>query len=92
MRQFYAYRLQQILNEFVTLHLSGRLFQQYIVDMAAKVEQNELNYLAQNQQRIQAELYQGRCNLVADDVATSGADVGRRIVLPASYPGPPRFM
>ena len=92
MRQFYAYRLLQRLNQIVTLHLSGRLFQQYVMDMDAKVEQNKLNYLAQNQQRIRAELYQGICDLVSDDVATSSSDAGRRIVLPASYPGSPRFM
>ena len=92
MPQFYAYRLQLRVNEAAILHYAGRLFQQYVVDMAAKVEQNELNYLAQNQQRMCAELYQGLCDLVADDVATSGADAGRRIVLPASYPGSPRFM
>ena len=72
MRQFYAYRLQNRLNQMVTFYLSGRLFQQYIVDMAAKVEQNELNYLSHNQQRIRAELYQGLCNLVADDEAPRG--------------------
>ena len=49
MRQFYAYRLQVRVNEAAILHYAGRLFQQYVVDMAAKVEQNELNYLAQNQ-------------------------------------------
>ena len=47
MRQFYKYRLQVRVNEAAILHYAGRLFQQYIVDMAAKVEQNELNYLAQ---------------------------------------------
>ena len=92
MRQFYAYRLQVRVNEAAILHYAGRIFQQCIVDMAAKVDQNELNYLVQNQQRIRAELYQGLCDLVADDVATSGADAGRRIVLPTSYPGSPRFM
>ena len=74
------------------IHLGGRLFQQYIVDMAAKVEQNQLNYQAHNQQKIRAELYQGLCDLVETDVTSIGADAGRRIVLPASYPGSPRFM
>ena len=60
--------------------------------MAAKVEQNELNFSVQNQQRIRADLYQGICDLDADDVSTSAVDAGRRIVLPASYPGSPRFM
>ena len=92
MLQFYTYRLQQRLNEPATLHYSGRLFQQYVVDIAAKVEQNELNFWVQNQQITRADLYQGICDLVADDVTTSGVDAGRRIVLPASYPGAPHFM
>ena len=39
--------------------MGGRLFQQYIVDMYAKIESSRLNYLRFNQANIRADLYQG---------------------------------
>ena len=47
------------------LHLSGRLFHQYIVDMCAKIEQQRLDYIKTNQQKIQVDIY----NRLADAVA-----------------------
>ena len=58
--QFYAYRLQVRIGEGRGLHLAGRLFQQYIVDAYAVMEQNRLNYIKANQKKIRAELYQGK--------------------------------
>ena len=66
--QFYAHRFQIRDLDFSPLHHSGRLFQQYIVDMAAKVEQNRLNWFRKNQKTIRSEVYSG----LAD--ALDGAD------------------
>jgi hypothetical protein len=44
-------------KELSTLHLSGRLFQEYIVDIAPKTKQNTLNFLVPNQAQLRAELY-----------------------------------
>ena len=44
--QFYSYRLQ--IRDRDWLHHAGRLYQQYIVDQYAKIEQNRLNYIKQN--------------------------------------------
>src|SRR3990170_7150158 len=55
--QFYSYRLQ-IRNED-WLQKAGRLYQQYIVDQYAKIEQNRLNYLRLNQTSLRIEMYQG---------------------------------
>jgi hypothetical protein len=41
--QFYSYRLQ--IRDGDWLQRAGRLYQQYIVDQYAKIEQNRLNYL-----------------------------------------------
>lgn len=49
-REFYAYRLQQRLNEGETLRLAGRLYQQYIVDAFTTIEQERLGYIRRNQQ------------------------------------------
>ncbi|CAG8646426.1 11864_t:CDS:1 [Scutellospora calospora] len=45
------------LTESFALHRSGHLFQQYIVDVYAYIEQSYLNYLRYNQKQIHAELY-----------------------------------
>ncbi len=71
------------------LHNSGRLFQQYIVDQYARIDQDRLRYLQQNQQQIRSELYQG----LEDHInANDGGRVGQRTVLPSSYIGGPRHM
>ncbi|CAG8626617.1 705_t:CDS:2, partial [Scutellospora calospora] len=55
---YFAYRLQlRNPRELIILHQFGRLFQQWIVDMYAVVEQTRLNYLKFNQKKICAELY-----------------------------------
>ena len=37
----------------------GRLCHQYIVDMWARVQQNDLNFIRMNQRKLRASLYQG---------------------------------
>ena len=46
-------------DSFNSIHRMGRLFQQYIVDMYAKIEGECLSYLRQNQSQFRAEVYQG---------------------------------
>ena len=47
--QYYKYRLMVHDNSFNTIHCMGRLFQQYIVAMYAKIEEEQLKYLRNNQ-------------------------------------------
>jgi dihydrofolate reductase len=56
MAAFYAQRLH-FTRKPSALHYGGRLFQQYIEDVAAKMEQNTLKYFRLNQGRLRAELY-----------------------------------
>jgi hypothetical protein len=44
---------------YSVLHHGRRLFQQYAVDMYAKIEGDRLNYLRFNQKELRADLYQG---------------------------------
>ena len=88
--EFYSYRL--MLKSGVNhLHLFGRLFRQYIVDMYAKIEQQSLNYIKTNQQKILIELYSGLTNAVAKG-DTNATDLGRSLILPSSYTNSPRQM
>ena len=59
MRDFYCYQLQQRINQRNTLFKSGRLFQQYIVDAYASVEEHRLDYIRKNQSNLWSEIYQG---------------------------------
>jgi len=91
MAAYYAQRVH-FSAEFSALHLGGRLFQQYIVDITAKTEYNTLNFLVLNQAQLCAELYQGLANMVEHDFQLHPTEVGQRIVLPASFCNYPRFM
>lgn len=91
MREFYAYRIQQRTNEGKILLCSGKLFQQYLVDAYTCIEQDRLRWISMNQPQLRAELYKG----IKDAVLrgdTTPASVGKRIVLPSSFTGGPRYM
>ena len=81
--EFYCYHLM-IRSGPNHLHLSGRLFHQYIVDMYAKIEQQRLNYIKTNQQKIRVDLYSGLADAVAKG-DTNVTDLGRTVILPSKY-------
>jgi hypothetical protein len=91
MAAYYAQKMH-FSGKLSALHFGGRLFQQYIIDIAAKIEQNTLNFLVLNQAQLRAELYQGVADMVEHDFQLHPAQVGQRIILPASFHGSPRFM
>ena len=48
--QYYKYRLMiRSGNSFNTIHRMGRLFQQYVVDVYAKIEDGRLQFISRNQ-------------------------------------------
>ncbi len=57
--QHSAYRLHTRPNEYSVIHRSGRLFQQYIVDMWASGDQTRLSYLRFHQESLRATVYSG---------------------------------
>jgi hypothetical protein len=60
MMEYYSYRLQYRLHDFSRWMLSsGRLFQQFVVDMYCTTDMNRLNYIIQNQKTFRVELYSG---------------------------------
>jgi hypothetical protein len=64
-------------GELSTLHLNGRLFQQYIVNVVAKTEQNTLNFFVLNQVQLHAELYQGLADMVEHDFRLHPVQMGQ---------------
>ncbi len=69
---------------YPTAHLSRRLFQQWIVDQAVRIEDNRLFWVQSNQESIRSDMYQGVCDaLDANDMENAG----RRIILPSTFSG-----
>ena len=96
-RMFYHYHLYRRPGEFCQLQRSGRLFQQYLVDGWACVDQEELNWISGHQNEIRADVYSGLADVLitADAQETYYLDdvlPGHRIILPSSYTGGARFM
>jgi hypothetical protein len=91
MATYYAQRVH-FSGELSVLHFGGRLFQQYIVNVAVKTKQNILNFLVLNQAQLRARLYQGLAYMVEHDFRLHHAQVGQRIVFLVSFCGSPRFM
>uniref|UniRef100_A0A453C8N7 Helitron helicase-like domain-containing protein n=2 Tax=Aegilops tauschii subsp. strangulata TaxID=200361 RepID=A0A453C8N7_AEGTS len=89
MLEFYAYRIQQCLNQATTLQMSGRLFLQFLVDAATCIEQWRLNWYRTNQGKLRTELYRGLHDAI-ENGDTRTEQVGQRIILPSTYNGSPR--
>ena len=91
--QFYAHRLMIFDTENPLPHGGALLFQQFIVDAYCRAEAQRLAYLRLHQDDLRAEEYITLRE--ATQAATFNAGetkVGKRIVLPSSYPGSPRAM
>ena len=91
MRAFYCYQLQQREHVNNILFKSGRLFQQYVVDTYASVEEDKLDYIRKNQNNLRSEIYKG----IQDAVTRGDTDpqaIRKRITLPSSYTESPRYM
>ncbi|PIA56622.1 hypothetical protein AQUCO_00700758v1 [Aquilegia coerulea] len=91
MREYYAFRIQQRLDEGHGLLRGGRLFQQFLVDSYACIKENRLHWYRNNQSIVRAELYKGLHDAVVAGDSTPGS-VGKRMVLPSSFTGGPRYM
>ena len=63
--EYYCYRFQIRPQDASVLLISGRLFQQYVVDMYVKLETSRLDFFHLNQSTIRADLYSGVLDSVA---------------------------
>lgn len=55
LRQWYAYRIQEMDGESHTHLHSKRLFQQFLVDAYTTIEENRLSYLRMNQKKLRSD-------------------------------------
>lgn len=106
MADYGAFHLQIRTDGFVALQRSGRLLQEYMVDMYIQVESQRLDYIRRHQLALRAEQYARIGEALRPPPRPPpaarappparpqvGADVGRRrTVLPGSFVGGPRDM
>jgi hypothetical protein len=91
MLEYNVYYLFQCPDESMSLLTSGRLSLQYWVDVYTCLEQNRLDWLRQNQGKLRTELYSGLQDAL-ERGDTNTEQVGRRVYLPLSHIGSPRYM
>ncbi|XP_044735689.1 uncharacterized protein LOC123297922 [Chrysoperla carnea] len=90
-KEFYAYRLMIRDNETYNHILNTRrLFQQFLVDMYAKIEAERMLYIRLNQKKLRTEEYIHLRDAIMNDGNID--DIGTMVILPSSYIGSPRHM
>ena len=93
-RAYHAFRIFTRPDDFNTLQRGCRLWQQYLVDAWATIEQSRLQWVTDHQDELRADLYKG----LADAIAAADIDFqiaescGRKIVLPSGHVGSARYM
>jgi hypothetical protein len=97
---YYAYRIHlrparmdhNNRMEHNNIFRGGRLFQQYVVDAWASIEQNNLNWIRHNQTWLRADCYRGLTDNVLNDGVNDLAQTGGFFILPSSFSSGPRHM
>ena len=79
--QFYRFKLFHRKGEYGMLLFSGRLYHQLIVDAWVKIEEQRLCWIRNNQKTIRAQMY----------AALDPKSEGKKIILPSTFSGSPRF-
>lgn len=89
---FYRYRLYERPGEFSALHMSRAIFQQFVVDVYCRIEDNNLSYIQHNQKKLRVDSYRAVADFVAGSNDNDTLRIGKPVVLPASFSGGPRNM
>ena len=87
---FYRYRLFTRHGKFNVLHRGGRLFQQWCVDIYAKMLQFKMKWPRKKQDTIRADLYRGLDEQISDADANIQL-TGKKVILPSSFAYTPRW-
>ena len=87
---YYCYHIMVRQNVSVLLR-AKRLFQQYLVDAYCKIETEQLQFLRRKQTALRADCYQDLRDAILDGDGDP-SNVGRRIILPSTFTGGPRYM
>ena len=74
------------------MHRAGALFQEWIVVQWAKIEQQKLSWIGTHQDTLRAEVYSTLRDRVQNPQPLDPRAMGRRVILPSSFVGGPRYM
>ncbi|XP_072090624.1 uncharacterized protein [Arachis hypogaea] len=91
MRDFFAFQIQDRPSHNGVLLHSHRLFQQFIVDAFSMVESARLKFIYTHQTEFRVKIYNGLRDAIFNG-ETNAASKGKRIILPATFTGGPRYM
>ncbi|GJR51293.1 ATP-dependent DNA helicase PIF1-like protein, partial [Tanacetum coccineum] len=91
MKEYYAYVIQYRKEQGMTLLRGERLYQQYLVDEYTTIEEQRLTWTRNNQDMLRVDLYHNMCDVVIRG-DTNATGLGKRIVLPHTFTGNPRYM
>lgn len=75
---------------FNPIHYGGKLFQQFLVDVYVRVEQDRLDWIRANQKQLKVESYKGLTDFLKDTPEGTAMQVGKDYILPSSFTGSPR--
>jgi hypothetical protein len=91
---YHSYRLHPRPGDQPPLFWGGNLFQQYVVDVWASIEQNTLNWIRFHQKELRAEVYSGLRDAAMGDrnENINLENHGSRIILPSTHIGSERHM
>ena len=91
MKEYFAYTLQDRENTLSMILNSRRLCQQFIVDAYTMIESERMSYVEKNQPDLRSETYNKLVKLAEQE--DSGVKLrGKKVILPSSFTGSPRYM
>jgi Helitron helicase-like domain at N-terminus len=73
------------------LHLSSRLFEEFVIDCFCKIENLRLTWLRNNQKQLRADVYAAVKHAVLQG-ETDPTKVGKHVILPATFQGSERYI
>ncbi|KAL3627397.1 hypothetical protein CASFOL_028760 [Castilleja foliolosa] len=88
---YYSFQIHDRHNVYSLLLRGGRLFQQYLVDAYTCIEQGRLDFVNANQNLFRSEFVAGLYDALARG-DNNAHDIGKRVFLPSSFTGGPRYM
>jgi len=90
-REWLTFRLQSRKRESMIILCSRRLLQQFLVDCFTMMEADRLKWLRKNQSKLRVGKYRS-LNKNQGNENSESTKQGKRVVLPSSYVGGPRYM
>jgi hypothetical protein len=91
MKEWFAYKIQQRVQDYAALLYSRRLFQQFLVDAYSMIESWRLKWYRDHQKEVRADMYKGLAEAVLSG-ETNPSATGKRIILPSKFVGGARYM